>query len=130
MKNKFTKFVVAPVVFLLVGTVFYFVYYNVVINSTATNIKLIKEHMNSSGTIVDIQNEIGVQSVEDIKLFVTTEEVRIQFGKLVLNWSPKNFAKSETQEQLSQIGFEIQFKGEPPKMYLYWHGAEVERWVR
>ena len=115
---------------MIIASLIYYLYYSVAVNSTAHNIQVIKDHMNSSGVLVDIRNEIAVDSVDDVKLFVTEEEVRIEFGRLILNWTPEEFATKEVQEELNSIGFEVKFKGEPVKMYLYYQGEEVERWVR
>lgn len=129
-KNKWLKFIAIPVMIMIIASLIYYLYYSVAVNSTAHNIQVIKDHMNSSGVLVDIRNEIAVDSVDDVKLFVTEEEVRIKFGRLILNWTPEEFATKEVQEELNSIGFEVKFKGEPVKMYLYYQGEEVERWVR
>lgn len=129
-KNKVLKFIILPVCFVVIASMIYYLYYSVAINATDRNIEVIKEHMNSSGKLVDIKNEIAVNSIDDVKLFVTEDEVRIEFGRLVLNWTPEKFATQEVQDTLETIGFEVKFKGDPVKMYLYYHGEEVERWVK
>lgn len=129
-KGGFLKFVILPVMILAIGTMIYYFYDQVANGATNENMQVIKDHLNSSGVLVDTRNEIGVKSVDDIKLFVTEEEVRIEFGYLILTWTPKQFAKKETQEALELLGFEVKFEGDPVKMNVYWQGEKIERWVK
>lgn len=129
-KGGFLKFVVLPVMILAIGTMIYYFYDQVANGATNENMQVIKDHLNSSGVLVDTRNEIGVKSVDDIKLFVTEDEVRIEFGYLILTWTPKQFAKKETQEALELLGFEVKFEGDPVKMNIYWQGEKIERWVK
>lgn len=129
-KGGFLKFVILPVMILAIGTMIYYFYDQVANGATNENMQVIKDHLNSSGVLVDTRNEIGVKSVDDIKLFVTEDEVRIEFGYLILTWTPKQFAKRETQEALELLGFEVKFEGDPVKMNIYWQGEKIERWVK
>lgn len=129
-KGGFLKFVILPVMILAIGTMIYYFYDQVANGATNENMQVIKDHLNSSGVLVDTRNEIGVKSVDDIKLFVTEDEVRIEFGYLILTWTPKQFAKKETQEALELLGFEVKFEGDPVKMNIYWQGEKIERWVK
>lgn len=129
-KGGFLKFVILPVMILAIGTMIYYFYDQVANGATNENMQVIKDHLNSSGVLVDTRNEIGVKSVDDIKLFVTEDEVRIEFGYLILTWTPKQFAKKETQEALELLGFEVKFEGDPVKMNVYWQGEKIERWVK
>ena len=128
--DGFLKFVILPVMILAIGSIGYYFYYQVAEGSTNENMQVIRDHMNNKGELVDYRDEIGVKSVDDIKLFVTEDEVRIEFGVLVLTWTPEKFAEKETQDALALIGFETKFEGDPVKMYVYWQGERVERWVR
>ena len=126
----FLKFVILPVMILALGSIGYYFYYQVAHGATNENMKVIKDHLNNAGVLVDNRNEIGVKSVDDIKLFVTEKEVRIEFGYLILTWTPRQFAEKETQDALKMLGFEVKFEGDPVKMNVYWQGEKIERWVK
>lgn len=129
-KNNVWKFVLAPAVVMIIGSALWFFYYTVVVNATDRNMQVILDHMNSAGVIVDIQNEIAVNGVEDLKLYVTDKEIEIEFGRLTLEWTPEVFAQPETQQKLSMIGITYKVYGEPKKLHVFWHDEEIERWVK
>lgn len=130
---KFLKTVIIPCAIVIIASCVYLIWWNTQKISTASNIEYIRSFMTSSGTLRDYQNKLGMHDpAEDIKWYKTSDEIRIEFGRIVLTWTPEDFVKAENLKHIEDIGFTVKVIEEDGQkvMHLYWKGKEVQRWVR
>lgn len=128
MRNNIFKFVVMPILIFGLGLGVWFQYTGAFYGSTEDNIKFIQSHLNSSGKLVDLQDEISVKGVDDIKFFFG-DKVEIHFGEVLLRWKKDEFLTKEVQKELNKIGITIKVNKKTNKLHLFYHGEEVQRWV-
>ena len=95
-----------------------------------SNLEFIQKHVNSMGKLVDFENEIGVKSIDDIKLYVSKEKVRIKFGKIQLDFKYEDLKTKEMKEQLKKIGFDVMNINDSKKLKVYYRGVELVRWAK
>lgn len=132
-KGNFLKYVILPCFIAFIVSCVYAFWYTNNQNSTYTNIEYIRSFMTSSGRLNDFQNKLMMHDPkEDIKWYKTDDEIRIEFGCIPLTWKPEDFYAEENLAALETIGFTIDIKTQSSgkKLYLYWNGEEVERWVK
>ena len=121
--------ILLTVIFLGIGTYAYMNYAGMLTGSTEDNIKYIRSHINSQGKLVDLEDEIDVDSVEDIKLFFG-DEVEIHFGEVLLKWEKDEFLTEQTKAALAEIGIELKVNNKTNKLHLFYHGEEIKRWIK
>lgn len=114
---------------IIIGCVGYFFYARTQNNSTYTNIEYIKGYMTPSGTLNDWQGKLGCKGVEDMKWYLTEDELKIEFGRIALTWPPEEFVKQENLQLVGQIGITAKYNKKEQKLKLYWCNQEIERWV-
>lgn len=133
-KHKGYKYVFIPCTIVIVASLVYLIWYMNTQNSTYDNILYIRSFMTSSGTLNDFQNKIGMKDPEtDIKWYKTDDEIRIEFGRIFLTWEPEDFYAEENLQLLSSIGIttEIQKGTDGVRtLHVFYHGEELERWVK
>lgn len=127
MKNLI-RFVVVPIFLVGCFVVGYMCYTGMSLTSTNDNILFIQEHINAKGNLVDYKNEIGVNGVEDIKLFVKEGKIDIKFGKIALTWETKDFVSTENQKELKKIGIQTYIEN-TGRIHVLYNNEEVARWV-
>lgn len=128
MKNM--KWILLPVVLLLVVVGFGEFQRYTTIKSTQTNMQFIYDHFNSAGELIDYQGEIRMQDPDtDIKLFVKDNKVTIRFGILEMHWTAKQFMDPQNLENLSRIYLTVHVDEETNRLTVYYKGKEVQRWV-
>ena len=125
----FVTVVIIPVILFIIMYLFFAGWSGVSIASTDNNIAFIEEHINSRGVLVDYQDEIGVKSIDDIKLFVKEDTVTIHFGRIVMTWTIADFCSEETGEKLRRIGITRYRDKETGRLRVFWGEEEIERWV-
>lgn len=132
--NTFWRYVLVPCMIVLIGTVIYMIWYMNNQRSTYKNIEYIKSFMTNTGKLNDFSNKIGMHDPEkDLKWFKTDDEIRIEFGRIILTWEPKDFFEEENLTQLSTIGITVKVKEDKngqKTMHLFYMGKEIERWVK
>lgn len=133
-KNKIVKYVLLPIIILLVAECIYLFWFITQQNSTYKNIDYIRSFMSSSGKLNDYQNKIGMHDPEtDIKWYKTDDEIRIEFGRIYLTWSPERFYEQENLDHLSTIGITTKIKTDKDgnkTLHVYYMGKELERWIK
>lgn len=127
--KRVIRFIIIPILLLALSFVGYKFYGKITLDSTANTVTFIQKHRNNSGMIVDYNNEIGVESIDDIKLFVTDKKIKIQFGYLTMTWKPKDFVSAENRELLKKIGITMYKDKETGRLKVYYNGEEIVRWV-
>lgn len=126
---KVGKIGVIPFLILLVVFAYWFIQNNVKNNATADNIEFIYEHFNRKGELVDTYDQIGVENVEDIKLFIKGDKVRMEFGYIELTWTLEEFVGPANLEALKKIHVDVYRDKETGKIRVFYKGEELERWV-
>ena len=133
-KGGVVKYILIPIMIVLIAEVIYLVWYINKQNSTYTNIEYIKGFMSSSGQLNDYQNKIGMHDPKtDLKWYKTDDEIRIEFGRIFLTWEPEDFYKQENLDQLQTIGITTKIKKDSAgtkTLHIYYMGEEIERWVK
>lgn len=94
------------------------------------SIAYIQRHINSRGQLVDMQEEISVNSVEDIKFFETKKNIEIEFGKVTLKWKRADFLTDDTKQRLQTIGLDYRYNEETDNIELYYYKQKVDKWVK
>lgn len=134
-KNSTLKYIAAPCILVLIASCIFLFWYNNNKRSTYENIDYIRSFMTSNGRLNDFQNKLGMHDpATDIKWFKTEDEIRIEYGRIVLTWEPEDFFTEDNTEHIATIGFTYDIKYEGieriPTLHLYYCGEEVERWLR
>ena len=134
MKGGVTKYILIPCTIVIIASCIFLIWYINRQNSTYSNINYIKGFVTSSGKLNDFSNKIGMQDPEtDLKWYKTDKEIRIEFGRIILTWEPKDFYVQENLDALSTIGITTEIKTEKDgtkTLHLYYNGNEMERWVK
>lgn len=127
--KKLFKFIFIPVCLFCIGLALWNFNKRAEKLATDKGIELIKEHTNSAGRIVDYNGVIGVKSRNDIKLYVTEKEIKIQYGKICLTWTPNSFLTKEYDIPLGQIGITRQINPRTGELEVYYQKELLERWA-
>ena len=125
----FKKYVLLPLVLTLLGVGYYLVTRNNIYGNNEQSIKWIASHFTRSGILQDYQNELGIDSDANIKLYVTDEFIKIGFGKVNLTWKPEEFTTLKNQELLKTIFITMDNDPKTGKLRVYYKGNELQRWV-
>lgn len=132
--NSVLKYILIPIMIVLIAEVAYLAWYINQKNSTVTNIDYIKSFMSSSGKLNDYQNKIGMHDPKtDIRWYKTDDEIRIEFGRIYLTWEPEDFYLEENLQHLETIGITTKIKKNKEgikTLHIYYMGEEIERWVK
>lgn len=132
-KGLFMKAVIIPCCIVFIFSAIYLIWFINNKNSTLTNIDYIRSFMSSTGQLRDYSNKLGMHDPStDIKWYMDDKGVRIEFGRIVMDWETEEFWDPAMQQKLNDIGIvfeEVKEKG-VPKIICKYRGLEIERWVR
>ena len=98
--------------------------------STDTNIEYILEHIGTNGKLVDFQNEIGVKSIEDFRLYEEGNKITLYYGKIILTWDKADLVLPDNLAKLKSIGISVCKDTVTNRLVFLWQGQEIERWVK
>lgn len=133
-KRTGIKYMFVPIAIALIASLIYLIWYLNNQNATYEHIDYIRSFMTSSGKLNDYQNKLMMHNpATDIKWYKTDDEIRIEFGNVILTWEPKDFYKQENLDHLGTIGITAQVTEEKDgtkRLRLYYMGEELERWVK
>ena len=119
-----------PVVFIGVALVWWRTNGDIGKNATVRNLEYIIKHTNSAGNIVDYTGDIGVKSIADIKLYVTSREIRIEYGKILLTFKgEEEFLSEEYTGLLEKVGITREINKKTGLLEVFYHGVKLERWA-
>lgn len=131
--NAEWKWIVAPILIVLVGSIILFYMYTFERNSTDTNIEYIRSFMTTNGKLNDFSNKLGMHDPKtDIKWYWQDGMITIEFGRIILDWEEEKFLDEQVQLDINSIGFTIdtQLRDGKKVLCLYWKGEEVPRYVK
>lgn len=133
-KSAFSKGVIVPCTIVIIASAIFLIWYINNQNSTYQNIIYIRGFMSSSGDLRDYSNKLGMHNPDtDIKWYKTNKEIRIEFGRIILTWEPKDFYAQENLDLLGTISITAEVKKDAEGnrvLHLYYRGKEIERWVK
>ena len=127
--SKFIKYVLVPIALILVIVSVAKLYLGIGNKATVDNLKYIAKHVNSVGRIVDYQGDIGVRSIDDIKLYIKEDTVRIEFGKILLKWRYDDFLSEKYDNALERIGLYREIDKKTNELKVYYLEEELVRWA-
>lgn len=94
------------------------------------NIEFITSHC-YNGEVIDMQNEIGVDSVEDLRwYFDDNETIVIEYGKILLKYTIDDFISDKSQNELNSVFITTQQNPETLEFTLFWQGQEITKYVK
>ena len=126
MKTKFGIIaVVAIIVIVSIGAVL--INYN--LHSTMKTMQVSEGRIRPGGTIVDYDQSICVESAEDLGWWKKDGNWYVMYGKLQLEFTPKQLEDQKFLEQVGRIGLDIRGDLEEGNLRFYWYGTELEEWV-
>lgn len=94
------------------------------------NIEFIKSHC-YNGQVLDMQNEISVRYVEDVKWYYDKNKtIVIEYGKILLKYKTKDFVKEDTLKDLQDIFITVKQNKDTLALTLYFQGEEMTEYVK
>jgi hypothetical protein len=124
--GKFGIVLTAVIIVVLVGAG---IYLNMNLKTTDDTLVFIESRMRGGGEFLDYDNAIGVSSIEDIGWWKKDGKWYILFGKLELEFTPKNLQDKEFLAKVKKIGIDIRGNLEEGDLTFYWLGNKLEEWV-
>lgn len=94
------------------------------------NIEFIEAHC-YNGKVVDMQNEVSVRGVEDVKWYYDKHDtIVIEYGKILLKYKVSEFIKPEIQQALNRVFITTKQNPETLELTLYWNDQEMTEYVK
>lgn len=121
------------VVSLIILTVMFFIAYWMSQQGTSDNknsIEFIKAHT-YNGKVVDLQNEVSVDSVKDVKWYYSKNKtITIEYGKILLKYKTEDFVTPEVQKDLQDVFITVKQHPETFELTLYFQEQEMTEYVK
>lgn len=93
------------------------------------NIKFIQAKT-YNGKLIDMQNEVSVKSIKDIKWYYSKRKtITIEYGKILLKYKIKEFITEEVQTDLNSIFITTKQNSETFKLSLFFQAIEIPEYV-
>lgn len=131
-KNLINKTVLIPVMILVIGSMLMLIWSLTQTKSSIEAIRMIRPYIRSDGTVNDFQGVVGVKTEKDIRFYYDDDKengrVKIDYGKIPITCSWKEFKTKEFQDMLATISISAkQYKD--GRVILTWCGKKIERYV-
>ena len=131
-KNLINKTVLIPVMILVIGSTLMLIWSLNQTKSSIEAIRMIRPYIRSDGTVNDFQGVVGVKTEKDIRFYYDDDKengrVKIDYGKIPITCSWKEFKTKEFQDMLATISISAkQYKD--GRVILMWCGKKIERYV-
>ena len=85
--------------------------------------------MRPGGAFVDYDGSIAVESAEDLGWWKKDGNWYVMYGKLQLEFTPKQLRDPAHLEMIGRIGLDIRGDLEEGDLRFFWLGTELEEWV-
>ena len=125
LRSRFAIIITAIVIVPLAGGA---IYLNANLHNTKETMAFIESRIGPTG-FVDWDQTICVESIDDIGWFKKKDNWYIQFGKLRLEFSPRNLRDKDFLAQAQRIGIDVRGNLEEENLRFYWHDEEIQEWV-
>lgn len=120
--------IIVPLLFFCIVILFWLKWRDIEYEATMRHMADIASSINGRGDFVDYTGEIGVKSIDDIKLYVSND-VKIVYGNIALNWRYDDFVSDELTEPLAKIFISREIDPASHTLRVFWKGVELERMV-
>lgn len=108
----------------------YFSYNKVSAGGTDDSIAFIQRHIGGRGQLQDLQDEIGIETWEDLKWFDLGEKIELQYGKIKLKFSKEEIMKKETIQKLNSININVKYNEKEDTYKFYYYKDEIDKYVK
>ena len=132
-KNLITKSVLIPLICLLIATAGYVAWNMKSDMGTMEGLAYIKSFVGSGGKLNDFQSKIGMEDpATDIKWYYDDKGIRVEFGKIIMDFTVQEFISPNIVKQFKDIGitYDVDDSTGEYKFKLYYLGKEIERYIR
>jgi len=131
-KNSSTWYILIPCILALLLTVGIYFFTLNKYDSTDKTIDYIASFYDNRGRLNDFENQLNIQDeYKDIRYFVTSDEISIYFGRVILTWeNVDQLMDPNNLEHLKDIYIEIKKDPSTNKLKMYYKGVEIQRWVK
>lgn len=131
-KNLINKTILVPIIILIIGSMLMLIWSLNQTKSSIEAIRMIRPYIRSDGTVNDFQGVVGVKTEKDIRFYYDDDKengrVKIDYGKIPITCSWKEFKTKEFQDMLATISISAkQYKD--GRVILTWCGKKIERYV-
>lgn len=102
---------------------------NLSLEDTMDTMEFIAGRYKGGTLFVDYDNSIGVESASDVGYWQKGNNWYIKYGKLELEFTPKDLADEKMLEAIGQIGLDVRGNLETNELTWYFAGVKLEEWV-
>lgn len=128
--GSFVKKFLIGVVCVLVLFGLYIAYSQVSGGGFDDTITYIQRHIGSRGQLQDVQDEIGIETLDDVKWYDLGKKVEIEYGKIKLRVKKEDLSNKEVLDKLASIYIEVRYYKEKGEYKFYYRGAEIGKYVK
>lgn len=93
-------------------------------------IKFIQSHYSSRGTLNDLQNDLGISSINDFKWYDLGKNIEIEYGKVKLKVKKETLDTQEIKDKLARVYITYKYNKEKDKWTFYYQGKEFSKYVK
>lgn len=108
----------------------YFAYSTVSGGGFDDTITFIQRHIGSRGQLQDVQDDIGIESIEDLRWYDLGKKIEIEYGKIKLKVKKEDLFKQETLDKLKTVYIDVKYYKDVDQWKFYYRGAEIGKYVK
>lgn len=128
--SKSLKNIIIAIILVGIAGTWWIGYHNIDNHGAMKSIDFIASHFSGRGNIVDYQNDLGVESIDDLKWYNNKKNIEIEFGKVRIKLSKKTIMTDEVLEALQRIHISVKHNDESDEYKVYYNGKEIDRYIR
>lgn len=102
---------------------------NLSLEDTMDTMEFIAGRYKGGTLFVDYDNSIGVDSTDDVGYWRKGDNWYIKYGKLELEFTPKDLTDQKMLAAIGQIGLDVRGNLETNELTWYFAGEKLEEWV-
>lgn len=110
--------------------ILYFAYTKVSAGGFDDSIKFIHQHFNGRGQLQDIQDEIGIESIGDVKWYDLGKSIEVEYGKVKLKVSKKDILTEEIHKKLQSVYIDYQYNQQTGEFKFFYRGQPITKYVK
>lgn len=108
----------------------YFAYNNVGGKGFDDSIQFIQRHLGGRGQLQDIQDDIGIQSIADLRWYDLGKKIEIDYGKVKLKVKKEDILTKDVVDKLKSVYIEYKYYEKTGEFKFYYHGEEIGKYVK
>lgn len=121
------KTIVGVVILILLAGGYYYMN-TIFVDQDYNALNMIRSRIDGRNRLIDYDNEIGVESIEDIGFKVKDNKIYLTYGKVQFELGDKELLDKDFLTGLKQIGIEIKRNSKGEYILYYW-GEKVQKWA-